>query len=146
MSPEELLEKITQKVKENENFALRAKFDFAIERFSLAERVLEFDRHSDHYCVDDFLRYFDADFVLCLYQGLLKREPDNKGYREVLETVQSGGSRLKLIYAFRYSIEGKAKNVAIPDLFRRLLLLYLYRIPLIGRIFHSIIIFGACQK
>ncbi|NEX17197.1 MAG: hypothetical protein C1943_11330 [Halochromatium sp.] len=60
-------------------------------------------------CLGDLLSPFDdADFIAGAYRVLLGREPDTIGAQVYGDYLRQGGSRLLVLYALRYSPEGKA--------------------------------------
>jgi SAM-dependent methyltransferase len=94
----------------------------------------EFQPHADDcYHVNDLLRFHDSDFLRNAYEAILKREADEKGFRENLETLGSGKfNKIDVLGSLLYSKEGqktgvKIKGLRVPHTLRRL-----ERIPLLG--------------
>ncbi|HYY57557.1 MAG TPA: FkbM family methyltransferase [Pyrinomonadaceae bacterium] len=102
-----------------------------ISRFTLQPEFSP--RDDDRYHVRDLLLFHDAAFVWNAYRALLKREPDETGFRQYLEQLRSGRfNKIDILASLRYSPEGRSKNVeveglALPSMIRRA-----YRLPLIG--------------
>ncbi len=80
------------------------------------------------YDVDDFLQYYDIDFLENVYLGILGREPDEQGMKDNLRLLHSGElTRTDILLSFHQSEEGKANNVMINGLEKS----FLQRIPVI---------------
>jgi SAM-dependent methyltransferase len=70
-----------------------------------------------HYHVNDLLKYHDRDFVRNAYRAILKREPDESGFRECLERLRSGDiNKIDVLASLRGSAEGKQNNDVIEGL------------------------------
>jgi SAM-dependent methyltransferase len=94
----------------------------------------EFEARTDgKYHVKDLLKYHDRDFVDHAYQAILKREPDERGYRHNLEMLRSGHlNRIDVLASLCFSAEGQKHGVKIEGLRTPLLIQRLGRIPLLG--------------
>ena len=84
------------------------------------------------YDVDDFLQYYDIDFLENIYLGILGREPDEQGMQDNLRLLHSGKfTRTEILFSFYQSEEGKANNVMINGLENNDSKGFLQRIPVI---------------
>ena len=94
----------------------------------------EFMFHGNEtYHVNDLLKYHDRDFVRYAYRAILKREPDEAGFRHNLELLQSGAfNKIDILASLRYSDEGEANGVTIDGLRLPATIRTLERIPVFG--------------
>lgn len=93
---------------------------------------LDFDRSS--YSEIELLKYYDEEFIECIYRALLKRRPDQFALEVTLESLRQGHvSRQDLIAEIERSDEAKKHNVIIQRSRRRSLLIQLEQRPLIQR-------------
>ncbi|HEV2914123.1 MAG TPA: methyltransferase domain-containing protein [Pyrinomonadaceae bacterium] len=103
----------------------------AISRFTLQPEFTP--RDDDRYEMTELLLFHDAAFVWNAYRALLKREPDETGFRKYLDELRSGRlNKIDILASLRFSPEGRSKKVhvaglALPSIIRRA-----YRLPLIG--------------
>ena len=89
-------------------------------KLSLTPSSLDMSR--TRYKLDELLQYDDQEFIWNAYRALLKREPDEAGFRGFLERLRSGRrSKIDLLASIRFSPEGKRKNVAIDGLLSKAL-------------------------
>ncbi len=80
-------------------------------------RLLEEPGARSHYQLGDFLCLQDTDqFLNNAYRALLGREPDEEGARNYGDYLRSGGSRLFVLYALKYSAEGRARAVSVDGM------------------------------
>ncbi len=87
------------------------------------------------YEIDDFLQYYDINFLENLYLGILGREPDDQGMQNNLKLLHSGKlTRTEILLSFYLSEEGKANNITINGLKSNHSKGFLYRIPIIRSI------------
>jgi Domain of unknown function (DUF4214) len=76
----------------------------------------------DRYHVRDLVRYDDQEFVWNAYLALLKREPDETGFRSFLGLLRNRQrSKLEVLASLRYSAEGRRRKVKIYGLKSRAL-------------------------
>ena len=80
----------------------------------------------------------DREFVEQAYAGVLKRQPDEQGFRHHVAALAAGHSRISVLGELRYSAEGRAAGVMVPGLRRRFQLHRAYRIPVLGRLLRSL--------
>ncbi len=94
----------------------------------------EFERRSDgKYHVKDLLKYHDREFVQHAYQAILKREPDEQGYRDFTEMLRSGQrNKVDVLGSLSFSPEGRKHHLKIEGLLTPLLIQRLARIPVLG--------------
>ncbi len=84
------------------------------------------------YDIDDFLQYYDINFIENLYLGILGREPDEQGMQNNLKLLHSGKlTRTEILLSFYLSEEGKANSVTINGLKSNHSKGFLCRIPII---------------
>ncbi|HKR02249.1 MAG TPA: methyltransferase domain-containing protein [Pyrinomonadaceae bacterium] len=94
----------------------------------------------DHYHINYLLQYHDHTFIWNAYRALLKREPDEEGYRQFLQGLRSGRiNKLDVLASLRFSPEGKGKNVRVEGLTNRPLLRRLYRVPIFGYLLEMLV-------
>jgi SAM-dependent methyltransferase len=92
------------------------------------------------YHVNDLLQYHDRDFIRNAYRAILKREPDDAGFRHNQQLLQSGAfNKIDILSSLRYSEEGKHIGVAINGLRFPATIRTLERIPLIGYLLQLLI-------
>lgn len=92
------------------------------------------------YHVNDLLKYHDRDFIRNAYRAILKREPDDAGYRHNLQLLQSGAfNKIDILSSLRYSDEGKHTGVTIDGLRFPATVRTLERLPLIGYLLQLVI-------
>ncbi len=94
----------------------------------------KFQPHTDDcYHVNDLLKFHDRDFVRHAYKAILKREPDEKGFEENLETLRSGAfNKIDVLGSLLYSAEGEKTGVRIDGLRLPHTIRRLGRIPVLG--------------
>lgn len=96
---------------------------------SAAERLAT----KDEYVLGDFMALDDADFVEAAYRALLRRPPDESGFRFHLRLLREGSlSKVEVLAALRWSPEGEARGVHVDGLLLPYLLHKWQRKPLIG--------------
>lgn len=87
----------------------------------------------DRYDVGNFMHLYDIDFVEAVFRAILKRAPDDEGFRFYLRGLRSGTfERVDVIAALLDSDEGKRHNVRVTGLSLPVLLRRLTSVPLIG--------------
>ncbi len=90
-------------------------------------------KSNDHYHVNDFLLYHDAEFVRNAYRAIFKREPDQKGYEANLAALRSGHfNKIDVLSALANSGEGRKQRIVIDGLDRPAATQRLGRVPIIG--------------
>lgn len=105
-----------------------------LERFPQLRLQPEFSVHADgRYHVNDLLKYHDSEFIWNAYRALVKREPDEEGYRGHLERLRSGRrNKIDILASLHRSPEGKRANISIEGLTVPAMIRRLYRLPIIG--------------
>jgi len=136
LSVEEIMKKIQEEVKKKDNNSL-------LKNKSMMQTIFPKNDNSfsikEVYEYNDFTKYHDVEFVQNLYKGLLKREADKEGLEYYLNLLRSGEkSKNEIISLFRYSKEGKNKNVQLLGSKKRYIQAYLYKLPIVGYILKSI--------
>lgn len=77
----------------------------------------------------------DEIFLKTVYKLFLDREPDRDGLDWWLNRLRSGEIvKLNIIFAIRFSKEGKEKGVYVKGLYINYLMCKIYKLPLIGNI------------
>ena len=98
----------------------------------------------DHYHISEFLEFYDEEFVINAYQGLLRRYPDETGLKVFLDHLRAGRlTRKELLGRFRYSPEGRQHRIIVKGLTLPFLFDTFCRIPVLGgvaRIFGGIVL------
>lgn len=94
----------------------------------------EFQPHSnDRYHINDLVQYHDHEFIWNAYRALLKREPDEEGYKGYLERLRSGRrNKIDILSSLRASAEGQRANVFIEGLSARAAVRRLFHLPVLG--------------
>lgn len=96
--------------------------DFARTNLRLSQTPSSIDMSRSRYNLDELLQYEEQEFIWNAYRALLKREPDEVGFRGLLERLRSGRrSKIDLLASIRFSPEGRRKNVAIDGLLSKAL-------------------------
>ncbi|HEX8853826.1 MAG TPA: methyltransferase domain-containing protein, partial [Pyrinomonadaceae bacterium] len=92
------------------------------------------------YHVNDLLQYHDKLFVRNAYRALLKREPDEEGFRQQLELLRGGRfDKIDVLAALASSTEARGKNVHVEGLARPARIRKLGRLPVFGYIFRLLL-------
>lgn len=87
----------------------------------------------DQYQLSDLVQYHDAQFVWNAYCAILKREPDEPGLNNYLQTLRSGRlNKIDVLASLRFSPEGRRHNVNIEGLRYRAMFRFIYRVPVLG--------------
>jgi SAM-dependent methyltransferase len=94
----------------------------------------EFETRSDgKYHVKDLLKYHDREFVQRAYEVILRREPDEQGYRDFIEMLRSGErNKIDVLGSLSFSPEGRKHRLKIEGLLTPLLIQRLGRVPVLG--------------
>jgi hypothetical protein len=96
--------------------------DFARTALKLSLTSASIDMRRSRYKLHELLQYDDHEFIWNAYRALLKREPDETGFKGFLERLRSGQrTKIDILASIRYSPEGKRKNVTIDGLLRKAL-------------------------
>lgn len=96
--------------------------DFARTALRLSLTPASIDMSRSHYKLQELLQYDDHEFIWNAYRALLKREPDEPGFKGFLERVRSGQrTKTDVLASIRYSPEGRRKNVSIDGLLSKAL-------------------------
>jgi len=99
------------------------------------------------YILHDFNQYHDEIFIQNAFLGILKRRPDPQGKELYLSLLRSGErSKSEILVALRFSNEGKQKNVKILGIKKRKIIAKAYRVPFLGSIIKSFIMFLTLPK
>jgi len=89
-------------------------------KLSLAPGSLDMSRR--HYKLHELLQYEDHEFIWNAYRALLKRAPDESGFRGFLGRLRRGErTKIDLLASIRYSPEGRRKHVSIDGLLSKAL-------------------------
>ena len=88
------------------------------------------------YPLEEFLEYFDIQFLEACYARIFKREIDPSGLADGLRSMrQENCSRILMIGRFRFSEEGKRHGVVIHGLRFHYFFARLRRLPVVGPLF-----------
>lgn len=91
--------------------------DFARTALVLSLAPASIDMKSSRYKLHELLQYDDLEFIWNAYRALLKREPDETGFKGFLGRLRSGRrTKIDVLASIRYSPEGRRKNVTIEGL------------------------------
>lgn len=97
--------------------------DFARTALRLSLAPASIDMRRNRYKLHELLQYDDHEFIWNAYRALLKREPDETGFRGFLERLRSGQrTKIDVLASIRYSPEGRRKNIGIDGLLSKALL------------------------
>jgi len=92
---------------------------------------LDVERNS--FDLREFLQFHDRTFVTYGYQALLKRDPDPEGFDHHLERLRSGrADKTRILASFRFSAEGRKRQVKVRGLWWGVFKLLLKKPPLVG--------------
>jgi SAM-dependent methyltransferase len=95
---------------------------------------------NDQYHIDDFLKYHGEEFLRNAYRALLKREPDQSGWTQYLESLESGRlNKIDILASLRYSPEGDRAQVKVAGLAWPAAIRRLERLPIIGYLLETAI-------
>jgi len=87
----------------------------------------------EEYQLSELLAFHDEAFVRNAYEAVLKREPDDTGLAQYLQSLRSGRySKIDILRSLRFSPEGQRANVTIHGLGRLSFLRKIYRVPVLG--------------
>jgi O-antigen chain-terminating methyltransferase len=94
----------------------------------------------NRYHVNDLLKYHDQTFIWNAYRAILKREPDEHGLTQFLQSLRSGRlNKIDVLASLRFSPEGKRSGVELDGLARPALLRKLYRVPALGYLLEMLV-------
>ena len=97
--------------------------DFARTALRLSLTPATIDMRRSRYKLHELLQYDNHEFIWNAYRALLKREPDETGFKGFLERLRSGQrTKIDILASIRYSAEGRRKNVTIDGLLSKALL------------------------
>lgn len=97
----------------------------------------------NEYVLGDFLGRDDADFIETAYRALLRRPPDEPGFRFHLAALREARlSKVEVLAALRWSPEGEARGVHVDGLLLPYLLHKWQRKPVIGPVLRWLHAFG----
>ena len=106
--------------------------DFARTALVLSLTPASIDMTRSRYQLHELLQYDDHEFIWNAYRALLKRQPDETGFKGFLERLRSGQrTKIDVLASIRYSPEGKRKNVTIDGLLSKAL------VSKVARLVHS---------
>jgi SAM-dependent methyltransferase len=87
----------------------------------------------DRYHINDLLGFHDEQFIRNAYHVILKRDPDDFGFAQYLQSLRSGNySKIDILRSLRFSPEGQIANVEIEGLGKLSAFRSLYRVPVVG--------------
>jgi uncharacterized protein DUF4214 len=96
--------------------------DFGRTSLRLSQTPSSIDMSRSRYKLDELLQYEEQEFIWNAYRALLKREPDEVGFKGFLEQLRSGRrTKIDLLASIRFSAEGKRKNVGVDGLLSKAL-------------------------
>lgn len=85
--------------------------------------------------MEDFIKYYDEEFIKNAYNLLFYRDPDEYGKNHYLSLLRSGKlSKTEIVASLYFSKEGREQNIVILGIKKRYILTVLYKIPLLGYI------------
>lgn len=97
----------------------------------------------DAYVLGDFLARDDADFIETAYRALLRRPPDEPGFRFHLAALREARlTKVEVLAALRWSPEGEARGVHVDGLLLPYLVHKWQRKPVIGPVLRWLHAFG----
>jgi SAM-dependent methyltransferase len=89
----------------------------------------------DKYILSELLVFSDVDFIDVAYRAVLRRPPDEEGFKHCIRLLRIGAStKVEILGLLRYSEEGKGAAVQIDGLSRSYALQKWRRKPFIGPI------------
>ena len=96
--------------------------DFARTSLKLSLTPASIDMSCSRYQLHELLQYDDHEFIWNAYRAVLKRAPDETGFKGFLQRLRSGQrSKIDVLASIRYSPEGRRKHVSIEGLLRKAL-------------------------
>ncbi|MGQ0761227.1 MAG: DUF4214 domain-containing protein [Acidobacteriota bacterium] len=96
--------------------------DFARTALVLSLTPASIDMRRSRYKLHELLQYDDHEFIWNAYRALLKREPDEIGFKGFLGRLRSGQrTKIDVLASIRYSPEGRRKYVSIEGLLSKAL-------------------------
>jgi hypothetical protein len=87
-------------------------------------------KHS--YAISELLRYSDSYFISLAYNTILHREPSTEAHDKSLARLRAGVPREFILFALRYSKEGREKGIEIVGLGPKLLVSSARKVPVLG--------------
>lgn len=107
----------------------------------LAELQKERIEKKSHYSLNDFIKYYDEEFIINCYLALLRREPDSAGFSGYLNKLRSGKlHKIEILGRIALSKEAIKNKVKVSGLKSRFLMRIFYKIPIVGYILKLLII------
>jgi hypothetical protein len=129
-----LIELLRERVRDNARQELLNYIDELVPEYQLLSMEAAHVDDTTEYHIQEFLQYYDEDFIRFLYPAILKREPDPIGLHMGLEALRAQElSRIHLLGRLRYSAEGEKHGIIIRGLKLRYLLVRLQKVPALGR-------------
>lgn len=108
-------------------------YEMQTRAFPRLQPVAPLELGRDEYHLNEFLVFWDRDFLTNAYGAILGRWPDQGGVNHYLAQLRSGGlSRVEIAGRLRYSREGRKRGVAVKGLLRSFAVATVFRIPLLG--------------
>ena len=96
--------------------------DFDRTALKLSLTSPSFDVSRSQYGLHELLKYDDQEFIWNAYRALLKREPDEIGFKGYLDRLRSGlRTKIDIVASIRYSVEGRRNNVRVNGLLSKAL-------------------------
>jgi len=121
------IEDIAQKIKD--------KVEYIKDDTTHSHRFDLLDRDNCIYQYSDFTKYNNEEFVENIYNSLLKKDVDGSSMEYYLQLLRSGErSKSEIITMLRDSPEGRVRNIELLGFKKRILILKLFNLPIIGYI------------
>lgn len=142
--------KILNEIKDNEkkliirNILIK-KYGFNLKKVATSNTLPELQKEriekKIYYDLNDFIKYYDEEFVVNCYLGLLHREPDSSGLAGYLNKLRSGKlHKIEILGRIALSKEARKNKVKVSGLKSRFLIRMFYKIPIIGYMLKLLII------
>ncbi|HUL41863.1 MAG TPA: DUF4214 domain-containing protein [Burkholderiales bacterium] len=90
------------------------------------------------YHVNDLLVFHNEAFITAAYRALLRRAPDEPGFKYYLGRLRDGISKIQILGQIRYSPEGKSAGVVVSGLLVSYTLRKIYSWPILGRLAQTV--------
>lgn len=93
------------------------------------------------YELNDFLKYYDEDFIHNCFLGLLHREADTNGFENYLNKLRNGKlDRIEVLGRISLSKEARIKKIKVVGLKLKFFAKLIYKIPILGYFINLILI------
>lgn len=135
-----LLAQVREKIENRGQQYYREKTTMRPKRIELPNPFAYADEGKKSFQLEDFLRFYDIQFLNFAYRKILKRDPDVDGMESRLESLRVHKiSRIEIIGRLKYGSEGRKKDIVIRGLLPAFILARTSRVRVLGFFIRTVI-------